>query len=147
MSIIGLVMAIAPYIPTVEPAPARPVTLTREQGAAGLRAFFSLADAWGLDNEQARILLGRPGRATFFKWKKGESRKLPFDTLRRISYLLGIWKALQILFQEPARADAWVHRENADLLGQSALDRMLAGDVTDLAAVRALLDAVRGGTP
>ena len=48
-------------------------------------------------NEPARALLGRPGRATFFKWKKGELKKVPHDTVRRISYLLGIWKALQIL--------------------------------------------------
>ena len=58
---------------------------------------------------------------------------------------MGIHKALRHLFKEPARAYAWVKKPNAAFGGQSALERMLAGDVTDLAAVRAYLDAERGG--
>jgi hypothetical protein len=90
------------------------------------------------------VLLGRPSRATLFNWKAGEVRRLSHDTLCRVSYVLGIWKALQILFPTPERADAWVRKRNALLHGQSPLQRMLAGDVTDLAAVRAVLDAARG---
>ena len=113
--------------------------------AIGLKAFFRIMDAWGVDNESARILLGRPSRATFYLWKKGEVRGAPHDTVRRISYVLGIYKALHLLFRSPEQADGWVKRPNALLGGQSALARMCAGDVTDLAAVRALLDATRGG--
>ena len=110
-----------------------------------VRAFFRLAELWGLTMEQARVLLGRPSRATLYNWKAGRVRALPHDTLRRISYLLGIHKALQILYSDPALADAWIQRPNAAFGGQSALERMLAGDVSDLAAVRAHLDAARGG--
>jgi Protein of unknown function (DUF2384) len=115
------------------------------QDDVALRAFFRLAELWGLTMEQARLLLGRPSRATLYNWKAGRVRSVSYDTLRRISYLLGIYKALQILYRDPQLADAWISRPNAAFGGQSALERMLAGDLTDLAAVRAHLDAARGG--
>jgi hypothetical protein len=115
------------------------------QDAVALRAFFRLVGLWGLSVEQARLLLGRPSRATLYNWKAGRVRSVPYDMLRRISYLLGIYKALQILYRDPQLADAWISRPNAAFGGQSALERMLAGDLTDLAAVRAHLDAARGG--
>ena len=124
----------------IEPAAAAP-----DREAAALRAFFRLVELWGLSMEQARLLLGRPSRATMYNWKAGRARSVPHDTLRRISYLLGIHKALQILYREPQLADTWIRRPNTAFGGQSALDRMLAGDVTDLAVVRAHLDAARGG--
>ncbi|HZA65296.1 MAG TPA: MbcA/ParS/Xre antitoxin family protein [Geminicoccaceae bacterium] len=124
----------------IEPAAAAP-----DLEASAMRAFFRLVELWGLTMEQARVLLGRPSRATLYNWKSGRVRSLPHDTLRRISYLLGIHKALQILYSDPTLADGWVRRPNAAFGGQSALERMLAGDVTDLAAVRAHLDAARGG--
>jgi Antitoxin Xre/MbcA/ParS C-terminal toxin-binding domain/Antitoxin Xre-like helix-turn-helix domain len=127
----------------------RPASVAVEaDGAArdevALRAFFRLVGLWGLNVEQARVLLGRPARATLYNWKAGRAKSLPHDVLRRISYLLGIYKALQILYQDPALADGWLARPNAAFGGQSAIQRMLAGDVTDLAAVRAHLDAARG---
>src|SRR5918996_4049521 len=115
------------------------------RAAAAMRAFFRLVELWALPLEQARVLLGRPSRATLYNWKAGKARTLPHDTLQRISYLLGIFKALQILYADPTLADGWLKRPNAAFGGQSALDRMLAGDITDLAAVRAHLDAARGG--
>jgi Antitoxin Xre/MbcA/ParS C-terminal toxin-binding domain/Antitoxin Xre-like helix-turn-helix domain len=110
-----------------------------------LRGFFRLALLWGLTMEEARVLLGRPSRARLYSWKAGRVRGLPHDTLQRISYLLGIHKALQILYSDQGLADTWVRRPNTAFGGQSALERMLAGDVSDLAAVRAHLDAARGG--
>ena len=67
-----------------------------------MRAFFRLVGLWGLTMEEARVLLGRPSRARLYNWKAGRVRGLPHDTLQRISYLLGIHKALQILYSEPA---------------------------------------------
>jgi Protein of unknown function (DUF2384) len=126
---------------TVEPA--APDQARRDEVA--VRAFFRLADLWGLTMEEARVLLGRPSRARLYNWKAGRVRGLPHDTLQRISYLLGIHKALQILYSDTALADTWVRRANAAFGGHSALERMLAGDVVDLAAVRAHLDGARGG--
>jgi hypothetical protein len=90
-------------------------------------------------------LLGGPPRSTFYKWREGGVVRLPRDVIERVSYVLGIYKALQILYRDPQLADAWISRPNAAFGGQSALERMLAGDLTDLAAVRAHLDAARGG--
>ena len=115
---------------------------------AGLRAFVRIAEVWGLSVDEQLILLGGPPRSTFFAWRKTPERaNLSRDTLERISNLLGIYKALQILFADPAVADAWVRKPNtaAPFGGRSALDRMLAGNVSDLNAVRRYLDAVRGG--
>ena len=111
-----------------------------------LRAFFRIAETWGLTAEQERVLLGSPGRSTYFRWKKQRVGVLSRDTLERISYLLGIYKALHILFPDPAQADGWIRRANAAPLfgGASALDRMLAGQVGDLQLVRQYLDAQRG---
>ncbi|CAB3721551.1 MbcA/ParS/Xre antitoxin family protein [Trinickia soli] len=119
-----------------------------DMSAAGLRAFFNIARDWGLAIDEQIVLLGSPGRSTFFKWKAApESARLSRDTLERLSLLLGVYKALQILLPEPAAADAWVKRPNsaAPFGGSSALDRMLAGNVSDLVAVRQYLDAMRGG--
>src|SRR3546814_12509492 len=66
-------------------------------------------------------------RSTFFKWKK-EGGALPRDTAERISHLLAIWKALQILFTDPQRSDGWLRRSNAFFDGVSALDVMLEGN-------------------
>ena len=93
------------------------------------------------------ILLGLTARSTFFKWKKGPNAVLPKDTLERISYILGVYKALQLLLPDEQAADEWVKRPNAAPLfaGRSALDRMLSGQVADLFVVRQYLDAQRGG--
>ena len=121
---------------------------SRDMAAAGLRAFFNIARDWGLNTDAQMVLLGSPGRSTFFKWKAAPERAdLKRDTLERLSYLLGIYKALQILLPDTAAADAWVSKPNQAALfgGKSALERMLAGNVADLLAVRQYLDAQRGG--
>jgi len=120
----------------------------RDLSAAGLRAFFNIARDWGLNTDEQMVLLGAPGRSTFFKWKAApETADLKRDTLERVSYILGIYKALQILLPAASAADAWVKKPNAAPLfgGKSALDRMLGGNVADLLAVRQYLDARRGG--
>ena len=92
-------------------------------------------------------LLGLAARSTYFKWKKDPNVTLSRDTLERISYILGIYKALQILLPDLRAADEWVKRPNAatPFGGRSALDRMLSGQVADLFIVRQYLDAQRGG--
>ena len=75
---------------------------SRDMAAAGLRAFFNIARDWGLNTDAQMVLLGTPGRSTFFKWKSApETADLKRDTLERLSYILGIYKALQILLPPP----------------------------------------------
>lgn len=113
---------------------------------AGLRAFFRIAQQWDLSTAQQRVLLGKPPPSTYFKWKKEQPATLPRDVLERLSYVLGIYKALQILIPDPARADGWIKEPNSAPVfgGRSALDRMLGGNVSDLYVVREYLDAQRG---
>jgi hypothetical protein len=119
-----------------------------DMSAAGLRAFFRIAQDWTLSADEQIVLLGSPGRSTYFKWKQEpQSARLGRDTLERLSLILGIYKALQILLPQAEAADGWIKRANAapPFGGRRALDRMLAGNVSDLVAVRQYLDAMRGG--
>ncbi len=112
-----------------------------------LRTFFRIAELWNLSVEEQMTLLGVTSKSTFFKWKREKDATLPKDTLERISYVLGIYKALQILLPDERAADAWIRKPNAapPFGGQSALNRMLSGYVIDLYVVRQYLDAQRGG--
>lgn len=116
------------------------------QGGAGLRAFENIAQTWGLTVAEQLKLLGIGSRSTFFKWRRERNPKLPRDTLERLSYLLGIYKSLQILLPDPHAADAWIRKPNnaAPFGGRPALERMLSGQVADLYVVRQYLDAERG---
>ena len=124
-------------------------TVTPQQmAAAGLRAFARIAEAWGLSVDEQIRLLGEPARSTFFAWRKHpEKASLPRDTLERLSTRLGIWKSLQILLPDAGAADAWVRKPNTAPVfgGRSALQQMLAGNVSDLNLVRRYLDSARGG--
>jgi hypothetical protein len=115
-------------------------------GAAGLRAFSRIADLWHLSIAEQLTLLGLSSRSTYFKWRKESQVRLPRDTLERISYILGIYKALQLLLPDTRAADEWIRRPNEAAVfgGRSALDRMLSGNVADLYIVRQYLDAQRG---
>jgi len=114
-------------------------------GEAGLTAFFSIAAEWGLSIDQQRNLLGEPKKTTFFSWKKTRKFSLNRDTLDRISYLLGIYKAIHILFADSTALE-WIRNRNKDPLfnGLSPLEYMLEGSVVNLADVRRYLDWARG---
>ena len=119
---------------------------TQSLATAGIRGFFGIAEKWGLGEKENLVLLGEPGRATYYNWKKGEIGKVSRDTLERLSYIVGIYKALQILIPDKGMADAWVKRENDAPIfsGHSPLQLMLTGQLADLYRVRAYLDANRG---
>lgn len=118
-----------------------------ELAAPGIRAFFAITEKWGLTDAQKISLLGNPGRTTFYKWKAQEVKSLSKDQLERISYIIGIHKALRILFPSNESCYRWVTKANSAPLfgGKSAMDRMLSGNVSDLFVVRQYLDAQRGG--
>lgn len=131
-------------IDTGQQPPVDPLA-SQAHAAAGLKAFFVLADHWQLDRDSARILLGRPSERTWYNWKAGQVAVPSHDTMSRLGYLLGIHRALRTLFSSPENVYGWITRENDDFNGQSPLQRMLGGEITDLAYVRQYLDALRGG--
>ena len=134
-----------PRVPVQAPRAAVP----DRRGLSGpaLRTFFRIAELWSLSVEQQMALLGLSARSTFFKWKRDSNVVLPRDTLERISYIVGIYKALQVLLPDESAADEWVKRPNSAHVfgGRSALDRMLSGQVADLFLVRQYLDAECSG--
>jgi hypothetical protein len=119
--------------------------ITPGEADAMLRAVLNLFDRWKLTAVEARRLLGDPSERTYQRWRKGEIAGLPRDTIFRLGTLLGIHKTLRYMFSPPERGYAWIRKPNAAFGGHSALDRMLQGAPTNLAAVRAYLDAERGG--
>src|SRR5689334_15317292 len=75
-------------------------------GAVGLKAFARIAELWHLSDAEQLTLLGLSSRSTYFKWRKEHQVRLPRDTLERISYILGIYKALQLLLPDTRAADS-----------------------------------------
>jgi hypothetical protein len=138
--------ALPAQTPVFVDLPSDPVELERLSGA-GLRTFFRISELWDLAVEEQMGLLGLRSRSTFFKWKRDRKARLDRDQLERISHVLGIYKALQILLPEASAADAWVKRPNRaePFLGRPALDLMVQGGINGLFNVRRYLDAQRGG--
>jgi hypothetical protein len=119
----------------------------RRLSGPALRTFFNIAAAWELSVNEQRALLGWPASSTFHKYKSGDHGTLSFDTLTRISLVIGIYKSLQVLYPEPAFSDRWVKMPNIhDLFGgRPALWLMTEGGIDGLYRVRRLLDGRRGG--
>ena len=114
---------------------------------AALRTFFNIMERWGVRDEDARLLLGGVSNGTFYEMKRNAHRVLETDRLQRISFLIGIFKALNILYSEEL-ADRWIQLANSNRIfgGQTPLAYMMKGGLPALQAVRRLLDARRGGT-
>ncbi len=119
--------------------------ITDEEAAAMFRAVVNLFQRWGVTDEQASILLDVPPR-TLARWKADRAPgRLGRDGRARLSNLMGIHKALRIIFREPQRGYGWIKAPNEAFGGRSALEVMLGGELTDLMRVRRYLDAERGG--
>ena len=131
------------------PSDVRPLAaeISDAETAATLRAFFKLAERWDLSDGQARVLLGGPAARTYARWKAGHfvPARISRDTRERLSILMGIHKSLRYLFRDPSRGYRWLRKPNEAIGGQTALDRLLAGSIQDLAAVRSYLEVERGG--
>jgi len=120
---------------------------SKRAAEVGLRTFFEIAKAWGCSATEQRKLLGLTSESTYSAWKQGRFSKLSPDTLERLSYIVGIYKALHILFPSPQRADEWVSKPNTAPLfgGHPALTRMTNGLVADLYLTRQYLDTQLDG--
>jgi len=141
---------IASYPSTLYPPPDFPnlgaLEDRRRLSPAALRAFLSIMRHWGVRDEDARVLLGGISNGTFYQWKQAGTKLLDQDRLMRISYLIGIFKSLNILFSATL-ADRWMQLPNANEIfaGRTPLEYMLRGGTPAMDTVRQLLDARRGG--
>ena len=132
-----------PQLQTVVANPSAGVGSLRftQEAHAMQRAVIRLFDLWGLNESQAVVLLGGIAIRTYQRWKRGEYGRVNIDLQERLSLLMGIHKALRLLFKEPRRGYEWVQRPNTVFAGRSALDLMLDGRLPNLMRVRQYLDA------
>ncbi len=121
-----------------------PAPISDEEAAAMFRAALNLFRLWNVTDEQAGTLLDLPVR-TFRRWKAGSPGRISRDGRARLSNIMGVHKALRVIFREPQRAYAWIKAPNDAFGGRTALEIMLGGELTDLMRVRRYLDAERGG--
>ena len=133
-----------------EPSPVIDVASKAERerlSPSALKAFFNIVDRWGVRDEDARQLLGGVTNGPYYAMKKNpKGRVLDADKLLRISYLIGIFKALNILHGQ-LLADEWVRLQNSNriFVGSTPLAYMMKGGAPAMQTVRRLLDARRGG--
>ena len=138
--------------PITRYAPPPIIDLTSEHerkrlSTSALKAFFNIIQCWKIRDEDARLLLGGVTNGPYYEMKKNPGgRLLDTDRLQRVSYLVGIFKALNILHGQEL-ADEWVCLPNANRIfsGSTPLDYMIKGGVPAMQTVRRLLDARRGG--
>lgn len=114
----------------------------KKVSSVALVVFFNISKGWKLTPKQELSLLGSPPRSTFYKWKKGQVKVLSHDTLERISYVMGVYKALRKIFPTAEQANTWPIKPNKAFESYSALDYMLQGSVQHLSDVRRYLDEI-----
>jgi hypothetical protein len=142
----------SPVYPITRYAPPDIIDLSSKEerkrlSASGLKALFNIAECWKLRSEEVRELLGGVANGSYFEMKKNpEAKVLDADQMYRVSYLIGIFKALNILHSQPL-ADEWVRLPNSNRIfgGRTPIEYMIRGGVSAMQTVRRLLDARRGG--
>jgi hypothetical protein len=121
----------------------------RRLSPAGLKALFNIVNHWKIRDEDARELLGGISNGAYYQLKKNPrtpGKSLDQDKLVRISYLIGIFKSLNILYSQRL-ADQWMQLPNSNPIfaGRTPLDYILRGGTPAMDMLRRLLDARRGG--
>src|SRR3546814_261317 len=144
-------MSLPLQYPETRFAPPPPVDLSdrgerNRLSPAAIRAFLNIVERWRVRDEDARLLLGGMSSSSFYDLKKRPDRVLDEDRLRRISCLVGIFKALNILYGE-ALADRWMQLPSTNRIfgGIAPLVYLTRGGPPAFETVRRLLDARRGG--
>ena len=131
----------------VQATPAKVVDPSSPRAAqVAIGAMSELGKLWEISTTQLLNLLGL-SQTSFYRFKNGTSSSgLDLSTQERVSYLLRIQGALEVLLPRE-QADRWVSLPNTAPLfgGRSALEHMLGGQVGDLKEVADYLDSQRGG--
>ena len=113
---------------------------------AAIKGLIRIAARWKLRDEDTRELLGGISSGSFYAMKNRAAKTLDTDQLTRVSLLLGIYKALNILYSTKL-ADEWITLPNTNPMfaGESPLNYLKKGGIPAFVRVRQLLDARRGG--
>ncbi len=113
---------------------------------AAIKGLLRIARRWKLRDDDTRTLLGGISSGSFYALKSGTAKTLDEDQITRCSLVIGIYKALNILYS-PKLADAWIALPNTNPMfaGSSPLDYARQGGIPALLRIRQLLDIRRGG--
>ncbi len=117
----------------------------------GFRALLRLARAWRLTSAQQRAVLGGVAPATWLTWRmqarRGRVVVLPEVVLLRLSLLLGVATALQVLLNSDRDVVRWLRRRNRPLVrgGRTPIAVITAASLDDLARLRRSLGAMAAG--
>jgi hypothetical protein len=129
-------------------APARQVDLRNRTNRERLaKLVVALLDHWQLRLPDQAALLGlsAQSRSTIARYRKGEPFADSADLIARAGHLLGIHKALRILFpHDRGLAYRWVSAPNRRFGGAAPLDIMKKHGYEGILAVRRYLDFERG---
>src|SRR5690554_89569 len=119
----------------------------RNKGHVALKGFFGICREWDCTQEEMMQLLGGVSQSTLAEYQKLPHVKLSPDTLERISYILGIYKSLRIMYPTAERANRRIRLETSEVpfAGTSAVDFMARGSMRHLMEARRYFDARRAG--
>ncbi|MFB2765066.1 antitoxin Xre-like helix-turn-helix domain-containing protein [Marinobacter shengliensis] len=119
----------------------------KAKGHVALKGFFNICREWDCTQEEMMQMLGGVSRSTLAKYQKVPHVKLSRDTLERISYILGIYKSLRVMYPTAERANLRIRLETSEppFLGASALDFMALGSMKHLAETRRYFEAKQAG--
>jgi len=109
------------------------------------RTVGNIFARWGVTDGEAAVILGGISAKTFRRWREGAYGRVNRDLADRLSYVIGIHRALRVIFREPANGYAWMRRPNEELGGGTPVELLLRGGMGDLERLRRYLDSVRGG--
>ncbi|MBB1327374.1 DUF2384 domain-containing protein [Pseudoalteromonas sp. SR45-1] len=104
------------------------------------KVFLNIMDAWSINTKQQRVLLGSPEISEFELWQQGNTKDMNHDVIMRISYIVGIYKGLGLIFNDRVQADKWVNKPNQEFNDRSAITFMLEGNIEQLKRVREFVD-------
>lgn len=125
-------------------ANANGLSITNDEALALARATVNLAKVWELTDFEACALLGGMSLPAWERWKNGSYGRIHRNLRARMADLMGIHRSLRYLFKNPSQGYAWVRKPNVAFGGMSALQIMLRGEISDLAAIRNWLEAAVG---
>ena len=109
------------------------------------RTVGNIFAQWGVTDGEAAVILGGISAKTFRRWREGAYGRVNRDLADRLSLVLGIHRALRVIFREPATGYAWMRQPTADLGGLTPVELLLRGGMGDLERLRRYLDSVQGG--
>ena len=135
----------------LKPPRAAPIS-DNAQAGAGLRAFARIVEMWSLPSAAGMALLGVDSRSTYYELLKRaretkEVKGLSRDQLDRLSYLLGIYAAMRVIFPHSEESrNEWVSRANsAPLFGGRSPVEIMRSSMIGLYQTFAHLVAARSG--